>query len=99
MKTMKTDKLQKTQEKTGFAQVSIKTETETNEERQARWLAVAIETNRQWQLKQDAKPKKVAVPQTPDTVNMTIQQEDYWYRKEMREAMEDDDVDMFSYKW
>ena len=95
---MKTNKL-KTPEKTGYAQVAIKTETETNEERQARWLAIAIETRRQWQENHDAKHQKVAVSKTPDTANMTIQQEDYWYRKEMREAMEEDDADMFSYNW
>jgi hypothetical protein len=43
------------------------------------------------------RPKKQAV--LPDYSHMTIQEEDFQYRKQMREAMDEEDCDMFSYSW
>ena len=100
---METNKL-KTQEKTGFAQVSIKTETVA--EMQKRGRAAADERRAEYRrglaIEEAAIQQRLATlkPYQPiETGETTIAEDDYQYRKMMREAMEEEDSDMFSYNW
>ncbi len=98
---MKNNKLtdKQTEIKTGFHIVEVEDRPETPEETHQRLRLLAMERAKKWQQEYDAKhAKTVAKKPARDTANMTIEQEDYWYRKEMREAMEDE-CDMFSYRW
>jgi hypothetical protein len=72
---------------------------ETDEEKRVRLRKIVLEQRAKARREQDEKCQKMVFKKPIlDTLNMTIEQEDYWYRKEMREAMEED-ADIFSYHW
>lgn len=100
---MKTNK-QKTQEKTGYAQVSIKTETIAEKQKRGRVASDErrAEYRRELAIEEVEIQQRLATlkPYQPvETGETTIVEDDYQYRKMMREAMEEDDADMFSYNW
>lgn len=85
---------------TRFKVVEIADKPETPEEAHQRRRELATTQRRRARAEYDAKhAKTVATKPAPDTANMTIEQEDYWYRKEMREAMDDEECDMFTHRW
>jgi hypothetical protein len=97
MKTKTKEQTKTTQYIVSTKQAKVTQQQKTNEERQARWLQKAKEGRKAWQLAYDAKVKKQARPDPKPSEEMTIKEEDYWYRKQLREAMEDEDI--FSYSW